>query len=101
MHGHIVQAGQFIAPLLMFLLYYGIKLGQFQKNRILGNNFMQKAIVKLAEKKLIGITTRTNNKQLFESDPSTNKVAATVQKYFRNGLAENIVGRKSPGATFC
>ncbi|HLY68093.1 MAG TPA: GyrI-like domain-containing protein, partial [Puia sp.] len=71
------------------------------KNRILGNNFMQKTIITLAEKKLIGITTRTNNKQLFESDPSTNKVAAIVQKYFHNGLAEKIGDHKNPGTTFC
>ncbi len=62
---------------------------------------MQKTIVQLAEKKLVGITTRTNNKHLFESDPSTNKVAATVQKYFHNGLAEKIHARKNPGTTFC
>ncbi len=62
---------------------------------------MQKTKTQLSEKKLVGITTRTNNKQLFEADPSTNKVAATVQKYFHSGLAEKIVARKNPGTTFC
>ncbi len=62
---------------------------------------MQKTKTQLSEKKLVGITTRTNNKQLFEADPATNKVAATVQKYFHGGLAEKIIGRKSPGTTFC
>lgn len=44
---------------------------------------------------------RTNNTQIFERDPSTNKIAATVQKYFHNGLAEKILSRKNPGTTFC
>lgn len=62
---------------------------------------MQKTITKLKEIKLVGITTRTNNAQLFESDPSTNKVAATVQKYFHNALPEKIQNRKNPGTTLC
>ncbi|MCW5584484.1 MAG: effector binding domain-containing protein, partial [Gammaproteobacteria bacterium] len=62
---------------------------------------MQKDIVKLKEIKLVGITTRTNNASLFESNPETNKVAATVQKYFYNRLAEKIQHRKHPGKTFC
>ena len=55
----------------------------------------------MAELKLVGITTRTNNSKIFESDPSTNKIAATVQKYFHNGLAEKLKNRKNPGTTFC
>lgn len=51
--------------------------------------------------KLVGITTRTNNAQIFESDPASNKIAATVQKYFHNGMAEKIPDRKNPGTTFC
>ena len=62
---------------------------------------MQKATVTLTELKLVGITTRTNNSQIFEKDPSTNKIAATGQKYFHNGLAEKIKDRKNPGTTFC
>lgn len=62
---------------------------------------MQKEIVKLDEIKLVGITARTNNASLFESNPETNKVAATVQKYFHNRLAEQIQNRKYPGKTFC
>jgi predicted transcriptional regulator YdeE len=50
---------------------------------------------------LVGITTRTNNAHLFESNPATNKIAATVQKYFQNALAEKIQARKNPGTTFC
>ena len=62
---------------------------------------MQKTITTLTELKLVGITTRSNNAQIFERDPSTNKIAATVQKYFHNGLAEQIKDRKNPGTTFC
>ena len=62
---------------------------------------MQKATVTLTELKLVGITTRTNNSQIFEKDPSINKIAATVQKYFYNGLAEKIKDRKNPETTFC
>lgn len=62
---------------------------------------MQKEITNLSAMKLVGITTRTNNAQIFESDPSTNKIAATVQKYFHDSLAEKINARKNPGTTFC
>lgn len=62
---------------------------------------MQKIMTAAAEIKLVGITTRTNNKKIFESDPSTNIIAATVQKYFHGGLAEKIMARKKPGTTFC
>jgi predicted transcriptional regulator YdeE len=61
----------------------------------------QKTITMLTELKLVGITTRTNNAQIFERDPSTNKIAATVQKYFHNGLSEKIKYRKNPVTTFC
>ena len=55
---------------------------------------MQKTTTLLAEIKLVGITARTNNAHIFEGDPSTNIIAVTVQKYFYNGLAEKINGRK-------
>ena len=62
---------------------------------------MQKTMSTLTELKLVGIATRTNNAQIFERDPQANKIAATVQKYFHNGLAEQIKDRKNPGTTFC
>jgi predicted transcriptional regulator YdeE len=62
---------------------------------------MQKTMTTLTELKLVGITTRTNNAQIFERDPQANKIAATVQKYFHNGLAEKIHARQNPGTTFC
>lgn len=62
---------------------------------------MQKIMTTLPEIKLIGITTRTNNAHIFKSDPSTNKIAATVQNYFYNKLPEKIQNRKIPGTTLC
>ena len=62
---------------------------------------MKKIVTQIPELTLVGITTRTNNAQIFASDSSTNKIAATVQKYFYNGLAEKIKNRKNPGTTFC
>lgn len=62
---------------------------------------MQKTLIQLPEKKLLGITCRTNNARLFESDPATNPVAKVVQKYFHNNLAAKIPQRKTPGTTYC
>ena len=50
---------------------------------------------------LIGITTRTNNANIFSTDPENNKIAMTVQNYFYNQLAEKIKNRKNPGTTYC
>lgn len=62
---------------------------------------MKKTIIKLPEMMLVGITCRTNNDHIFESDISTNKIAATVQKYFYNELSKKILHRKKPGTTYC
>lgn len=62
---------------------------------------MRKVITELPEIKLVGITTRTNNTEIFEKDPSVNKIAITIQKYFQSGSAEKIKHRKNPGTTFC
>ena len=62
---------------------------------------MKQIITHLPELKLVGITARTNNKHLFESDPATNKVAETVQKYFHGGLPNKILHRQKPGVTYC
>lgn len=62
---------------------------------------MQKSLIELNELKLVGITERINTARLFESDSSTNPIAATVQKYFHNALYENIQNRKNSGTTFC
>jgi len=62
---------------------------------------MQKVITKFPAVTLVGITCRTSNAHIFESDPSTNKIAATVQNYFHNGLSAKILYRKTPGTTYC
>lgn len=62
---------------------------------------IQKVIVKLPQIELVGITCRTNNDQIFKCDPSTNIIAATVQKYFHNELFQKISHRKNPGVTYC
>lgn len=62
---------------------------------------LHQEITTLPEMKLVGITTRTNNARLFEADPETNPIAATVKKYFHQGLAAKIPGRQKPGTTFC
>lgn len=62
---------------------------------------MNKNTVKLPEIKLVGITCRANNNAIFETNPSTNKIAETVQKYFHNGLAKSIPDRVNPGITYC
>lgn len=60
---------------------------------------MKKTTAQLKEIKLVGITARTSN--ALESDPSKNKIPATVQKYFHEGLAEKIQNRKNPHTTLC
>ena len=62
---------------------------------------MQQATQQLTAIKLVGITCRTNNAHIFERDPSTNKISATVQKYFHGNLAGKINNRKKPGTTYC
>lgn len=62
---------------------------------------MQKTVAQLPAIKLVGITCRTNNAHIFESNPSTNQIAAAVQKYFQNGLFDKIPNRKNPGTTYC
>jgi predicted transcriptional regulator YdeE len=62
---------------------------------------MKKEIVRRESIKLMGITTRTDNTQIFSSNPKNNKIAATVQKYFHQQLAEKIPHRKNSGTTFC
>src|ERR1043165_786473 len=60
---------------------------------------MKKQIIELPEKKLIGISLRTNNKT--EIDPITGKIFGCVQRYFHEGLFNKIPHRKNPGVTLC
>lgn len=62
---------------------------------------MQKIITQFPAIKLAGITCKTNNAKIFESDPTSNKIASTVQNYFHNGLFNKIQHRKNPGVTYC
>ena len=62
---------------------------------------MQKTLTPLQEIKLVGISVRTNNVNMLEMNPVNNKIAATVQKYFHEGLPEKINNRKKHGVTYC
>ncbi len=62
---------------------------------------MDKITTEGREVKLVGVTVRTNNKNLFDSDQSKNNVAAIVMKYFHEGLAEKISNRTKAGTTYC
>jgi predicted transcriptional regulator YdeE len=60
---------------------------------------MQSSREQLPAIQLIGITTRTNNRQ--EMDPTTAKIGKTVQHYMEAGLADTIPARVKPCTTFC
>lgn len=79
----------FVLPLLM--------AGCFNENKEVKT--MQKSTIELPEIKLVGIKTQTNNKN--ETDPSTAKIAPTIQTYFQTGVSEKITNRKNPWRTFC
>ena len=59
---------------------------------------MQQTIITLPEIKLVGISTRTNNKQEF--NPTTAKIGNTMQAFFSNNLSEEIIERKSAEKIF-
>lgn len=60
---------------------------------------MQKTIIDLQEKKLVGIKTITNNAS--EMNSATAKIGSQIDRYFQNALAEKILDRKNPGTTYC
>jgi predicted transcriptional regulator YdeE len=60
---------------------------------------MQKSIITIPEKKLVGITTRTSNKDEF--DPSKSKIGTMMQSYWQNAISDKILNRKNPGTTIC
>ncbi|MGR3951815.1 MAG: GyrI-like domain-containing protein [Chlamydia sp.] len=62
---------------------------------------MQRVVELRSELKLVGITTRTSNAQLFENGSATNPITNTIQKYFQENLPEKIKNRKNPGTTLC
>lgn len=61
---------------------------------------MQKISIKLPEIKLVGITCRTSNAEVFNSAPEDNKIVQTIQKYFANGCSEKIAHRSKPRTTY-
>lgn len=60
---------------------------------------MKKILVQLAEKKLVGISVRTNN--FNEKDLITGKITPTIQKYFNSGLINKISNQSNPRTTLC
>lgn len=62
---------------------------------------MKKTNAQLTAINLVGITCRTNNDHIFEKNIATNKIAATIQRYFHENLAAKISHRVKPGTTYC
>lgn len=60
---------------------------------------MEKIIQKLAEKKLVGITVRTNNQT--EIDAMKGKIFPCIQKYFHQNVSQSIPNRSHSGVTYC
>jgi len=60
---------------------------------------MQKNVSSLEVIKLVGIKTRTCNKDEFNSN--TARIMPCVQKYFQEQLSEKILNRINPNRTFC
>lgn len=60
---------------------------------------MQKTLLQREEIKLVGITTRTNNRA--ELDPKIGKILPCIQTYFHQNIAARISHRLHPGTTYC
>ncbi len=60
---------------------------------------MEKESVRLEKINLVGITTRTSNKD--EVNPVTAKIFPCIQRYDREQVAKKINHRKNPGVVFC
>jgi predicted transcriptional regulator YdeE len=60
---------------------------------------MKKVQVHQAEKKIIGIKTRTNNQ--LETNSLEGKIFPLVKRYFHQNIAASIPNRTQPGTTFC
>ena len=56
---------------------------------------MKKELVSQSEIKLVGLTTRTNNKN--EMNPQTSKIGALIGDYYAKNIPEKIMHRKNPG----
>lgn len=60
---------------------------------------MKKIQVSQAEKKFVGIKTRTNNQA--EANSLEGKIFPLVKHYFHQNVAASIPNRTHPGTTFC
>ena len=60
---------------------------------------MKKIETYQAEKKIVGIKTRTNNR--LEANSLEGKIFPVVKQYFHQNVAANIPNRIHPGTTFC
>jgi len=60
---------------------------------------LQKQYITLPEIKLVGISTRTNNKNEF--DPAQAKIPNIIERYFKDEISEQILHRRNPGITYC
>jgi len=63
------------------------------------NQSMKKIQIHQAEKKVVGIKTRTNNR--LEADSLEGKIFPIVKHYFHQNIAARIPNRVHPGITFC
>jgi predicted transcriptional regulator YdeE len=59
---------------------------------------MQKTSTTKPELKLVGLTTRTNNKN--EMNPETAKIGAMVGQFFGGNVMGGVSNRNNPGVTF-
>ena len=60
---------------------------------------MQKIKQKVLEKKIVGISVRTNNQ--IEMNSQTGKIGPLVQRYWQEEVFNKIFRRKTPGITYC
>ncbi|HEV8051072.1 MAG TPA: AraC family transcriptional regulator, partial [Parachlamydiaceae bacterium] len=60
---------------------------------------MKQTTEQLAEIKVVGISARTNI--VDEVNWETGKIFPSVKKYFHQGMAQFILGRRKPGTTLC
>lgn len=59
---------------------------------------VEKTEIVFAEIRLMGIQVKTHYQN--ELNPLTSKIAQTVQRYWQEGIANQLVGRINPGRTF-
>ena len=85
-----------IILLFSVLSFFSIR-GEFFENE--ENENMKKIQIHQAEKKIVGIKTRTNNQ--LETNSLEGKIFPIVKQYFHQNLAANIPHRVDPGTTLC